>query len=108
MKKIVWNPATCDCKNGKNLASIMDVLATMFDEIIEWYDEEDGDDEDKSCDKTNFNQKKATCKTQHFYILLTFLLITTALLIVVTIYCYLIKYWAKKNIYYCFTSQITN
>ena len=36
----------------------------------------------------NFNGKKVACKTQNFYILLAFLLITLALLIVVTIYCY--------------------
>ena len=41
---------------------------------------------------TNFNEKKATCKTENFYILLVFLLITIALLIAVSIYYYLIKY----------------
>ena len=46
---------------------------------------------------TNFNEKKATCKTQNFYILLAFLLITIALLIAVSIYCYLIKYQAKQK-----------
>ena len=46
---------------------------------------------------TNFNEQKATTKTQNFYILLEFLLITTALLIAVSIYCYLIKYEAKHN-----------
>ena len=45
----------------------------------------------------NFNEKKATCKTQNFYILLAFLLITIALLIAVSIYCYLIKYRAKQK-----------
>ena len=44
---------------------------------------------------TNFNEKKATCKMQNFYILLVFLLIATTL-IAVSIYCYLIKYRAKK------------
>ena len=38
---------------------------------------------------TNFSEKKATCKMQNFYILLAFLLIAIALLIVVSIYCYL-------------------
>ena len=47
--------------------------------IIELYDEE-----------TTFNVKKAICKTQNFYILLVFVLITIAL--AVSIYCYLIKY----------------
>ena len=45
---------------------------------------------------TNFNVKKVTCKTKSFYILLTFLSITIALSIAVSIYCYLIKYQAKK------------
>ena len=41
--------------------------------------------------ETNFNEKNITCKTQSFYILLAFLLITIALLIAVSIYCYLLK-----------------
>ena len=45
--------------------------------------------------ETNFNEKNITRKTQSFYILLTFLLITIALLIAVSIYCYLIKYQRK-------------
>ena len=45
---------------------------------------------------------------QNFYILLAFLLITIALLIARSIYCYLIKYSAKQNIYYHLNSQITN
>ena len=48
-------------------------------------------EETKTC-PTNFNEGKATCKTQNFCILLAFLLITIALLIPVSIYCYLIKY----------------
>ena len=49
------------------------------------------------CDETidvkemNLNEKSITCKTQSFYILLTFLLITIILLITISIYCYLIK-----------------
>ena len=46
---------------------------------------------------TNFNENNATCKTQNFYILLAFLLITFALLIVVSICCYLIKHRAKQK-----------
>ena len=41
--------------------------------------------------ETNLNEKHITCKTQSFYILLAFLLITIALSIAVSIYCYLIK-----------------
>ena len=63
------------------LASIMDDLANMCDEIIEPYVEE-----------TNFDEKEATYKTHNFYVLLTFLLMTITLLIIVSIYCNLIKY----------------
>ena len=52
----------------------MDDSAIMSDEIIQ---------SDK--EKTNFNVKKAGCKTQNLYILLAFLLITIALLIVFTV-----------------------
>ena len=45
VKKIVWNPATCNCKNGQCFASIVDDSAIMSDEIIESYEEE-----------TNFNE----------------------------------------------------
>ena len=34
-KNYIWNPATCSCKNGKYLASIMDDSAITFDEIID-------------------------------------------------------------------------
>ena len=70
-----WNPAACNCENGKYLASIMDDSAVICDEVVESYEEE-----------TNFNEKEATCKMQNFYILLAFLLITIALLIAVSIY----------------------
>ena len=74
----------------------MDDSAITCDEITESYDE-DVDAEAKSYDKaktisTNFNEKKATCKTQNSYILLAFLLTTIALLIAVSIYCYMVKY----------------
>ena len=51
----------------------------MCDEVIESYDEE------TKTIPTNFNEKKATCKTRNFYILL-------ALLIAVSIYCYMMKF----------------
>ena len=54
------------------------------------------DDETKTT-PTNFNEKNVTCKTQNFYFLLAFLLITIALLIAVSIYCYPIKYRAKQK-----------
>ena len=66
-KDYAWNPARCNCENGKYLASIMDNSGIMSDEIIESYDEE------IKTIPTNFNEKKATCKMQNFYILLAFL-----------------------------------
>ena len=50
----VWNFATCNCENGKNLASIMDDSAISCDKIIESYDKE------ANIILTNFNEKKAT------------------------------------------------
>ena len=69
----------------------MDDSAITCDEIIESYHEE------TKTISTNFNEKKATCKMQNFYILLAFLLITVALLITVCSYCTLIKYRAKRK-----------
>ena len=51
----------------------MDDSAIVCDEVIESYDEE------TKTISTNFNEKKATCKMQNFYILLVFLIITIAL-----------------------------
>ena len=48
--------------------------------------------------------KKITCKLQNFYILFAFLLIAIALLIAVSIYCYLINYRAKQK-HFHFTTQ---
>ena len=88
-KNNVWNPATCNCENRKYLIIIMDNSTITCDEVIESYNEE------TKTIPTNFNEKKATCKMQNFYILHAFLLITIALLIAVSIYCYLIKYRAN-------------
>ena len=66
----------------------MDASVIMCDEII--------DVETKTI-PTNFNEKKTACKTQNFCILLAFLLISIALLIAVSTYCYLIKHQAKQK-----------
>ena len=79
-KDYIWNSATCNCENGKYLASIMDDSAITCDEIIDSHKEE-----------TNFNEKNITCRTQNFYILLAFSSTTIVLLIAISIYCYLIK-----------------
>ena len=69
-KNYVWNPATCNCENGKYLASVMDKV--IFNEII-------------AGKETSFNEKNITCKIQSSYILITFLLITIALLTAISI-----------------------
>ena len=98
-KDSICNPATCSCENRKYLTSIMDDSVITCDEVIESYDE---DAEAKSFDKTktittNFDEKKVTCKSQNFYILLALLLTNIVLLIVVSIYFYLIKYRTKQK-----------
>ena len=69
----IYESKTYSCENGKYVASIMDDSAITCDEIIASYDEET-----KTIPKY-FNEKKATCKMQSFYILLVFLSITIAL-----------------------------
>ena len=69
----------------------MDDSVSICDEVIESYDEK------KKTIPTNLNEKKKTCETQSFNVLLTVLLITIALLIAVNIYCYMIKYRAKQK-----------
>ena len=84
-KDFIWNPATRTCENGKYLRNVIDNSLIMCDEIIE-------------VTKTALTKTVRTkCTSKHFYILLTFLLITIALLIAVSIYCYLIKYGAKQK-----------
>ena len=56
------------------------------------------DDEEIKTIPINVNEK-IYCKTQCFYILLAFLLITIVLLIAASIYCYMTKYQKKKKIF---------
>ena len=60
------NPPTCNCENGKYLASIMDDLTIICDEVTKLYNEV------IKTIPTNFNEKNITLKTQSFYILLIF------------------------------------
>ena len=69
----------------------MDDSAIMYDEVIESYNKE------TKTFPRNLNVKKAICKTQNFYILLALLLITITLLMVVSIYSYVIKYRSKQK-----------
>ena len=57
-----WSPTEHSCKNGEYLASIIDDSVIMCAEIIE---------ETKTI-STNLNEKRETCKTQNFFILLDF------------------------------------
>ena len=88
-KEYIRNPTTCSCKDGKYLASIIYDSAIICDEIK------------KTGTKTittNFREKiRINCNTQKCYILLAFLLITMALLIGVSIYCYLLKCLVKQK-----------
>ena len=93
-KDYIWNLTTFSCENRKCLASIMNNSEITCDEIIQSYDEE------AKTIRTNFNKKKATRKTQNFYILFAFLLITLVLLKAVSIYCYL-----KITVTYCQVKQ---
>ena len=93
-KNYIWNPSTCSCENGKNSASIIDDSVTKCNEIID----ADLDAESKSNnEETKSIPKSIIFETQSFYVLHAFLLITIAILIAVSIYCYLIKYKAKQK-----------
>ena len=52
-------------------------------------------DEAKWYGEISFNEKKVDCKRENYYILLDFFVIPIALLIAVSIYCFLIKDWSK-------------
>ena len=80
-KYYIWNPATCSYENGRYLVNIIDRSVITCDEII---------DTGKKTVAKNFNKKKC--------ILVAFLKISIALLIAVSIYCYLIKYQIKKHL----------
>ena len=70
----------------------MDDSTIICDEVIKSHEEK------IQTIPTNFNEKKVTCKMQNFYILLAFFKITIVLQIAASIYCYLIKYRAKKSL----------
>ena len=98
-KDYMLNPSICRCENGKLLLSITDNSVITCDKVNEVIDAgAKSNDEETKAVPTNFNEKSETCKTQNFYILLAFSLITIVLLIaVVSRYCYLIRYRAKQK-----------
>ena len=77
----------------------MDDSAIIYDEIIDMKARSNNEE-------TKIFPTNITYKTQSFYILLAFLLISIALLIAVSIYCYLIKYKTKQK--HLRTFQLTN
>ena len=83
-KDYVSNPATCNCENGKYLASIMDDSTIIFDEVRESYDEEI-----KTVPK-NFNKKCNLQNTKFQYF--TCFFINYHCIIAVSIYYYLTKH----------------
>ena len=85
-KHYFWNPCTRNRENGKHLANTINDCVIMCNEVTASYDGK------IKTIPTSFNEEKTTCKTQICYILLAFLFIAIAFLIVVSIYCYLIKH----------------
>ena len=85
----IWKPVL----NGEYLESTIDYSIFTCDDIMETTKTVPTE-----AIPTNFNKKKATCKTDNFYIWLTFLLITISLLIIVYIYCYHIKHESKQKL----------
>ena len=69
----------------------MDDSVITGNEVIKLYNEE------IKAIPRNFNEKKVPCKTQKFYILFAFLLITITL-IAISIYCYVIKYQTNHSL----------
>lgn len=65
----IWSPSTCTCRIDKYLKKIVDDSVLVFDKVIE--------------EVANKLQKMASSKTENFYILLAFSLITISQLIIV-------------------------
>ena len=86
----IWNPATCGCKNDKYEGRIIDVSIITCGEII---------DATKTVPTESTLTKSVPTKTTltNFDILLAFLLITIALLLAVSNYCYQIKHRSKQK-----------
>ena len=70
-------------------------FSDYFDEVIDA--EAKSNEEKTKTVQTNFNEKSMTCKTKNFCTLLAVLLIDIAVLIAVSIYCYLIKNKTKQK-----------
>ena len=64
-KHYIWNPRTCACEIDKHLKSIISDTVVTFDEIIE----------STQITPKHLTEKRATCRIENIYILLTILLI---------------------------------
>ena len=84
-KYYIWNRATSGCENGKYLSSVTEDSVIVCDETI--------DTTETILTKTVPRKSTSTS----FYTLRGFLLITIALLIAVSIYCYLRKCQRKQK-----------
>ena len=78
---------TCGCENDENLGSSTNDSVVTCDRIMEPTKNE----------TIIFNNEKATCEKNYFYILLAFLLATILLLIDVNIYYYYCHMKQKQN-----------
>ena len=101
-----WNFATFQCDNVKYLASVINDSVIKYHEIMGETKAMPSKTIPTKTVSTSFNEKKVNCKIKNFYILSTFLLIAIALLIIVRIYCYLIKYQTKQKHLLPYPSQI--
>ena len=95
-KDYTWNPSTSRWNHSKHLSSITDNLVITCDEIIEPKKSVQAKSTSNKTVSTNFNKKVKKRKKRNCWFLLGFLLITIALLVAVSTYCYFIKYRAKK------------
>ena len=105
-KDYIWNLSTCTCKNDKYLGSMIVDSVVICDEVIELtkavptktFPTKAINTKTFSIKTlTNFDRKKVAYKIETFYILPAFLLITISLLIIVSIYCCLIKRLSKQE-----------
>ena len=97
----IWIHATCTCENDKYVESITNDSAIMCNEIIDGVRPEALATPANSYEEATKGVPTKNASTQStstkFFILVIFSLIDIALLIAVSIYCYLMKYQAKQK-----------
>ena len=93
-KNYIWNPARCSCKNGKSIGSVIDDSLVKCDEIIKETKTTLTKTIPTKTTPTKTIPTKSTwtkttltkCTSTNYHILITFLLITIASLMAVSIY----------------------